>query len=244
MSRLPFLLHRLMTSAIELHALQEVDMAIDIRRARLAIIEEQLGEGEALLAAREEEASKEKALRLLKDRQKDVEWQVEEVRIKASGIEKKLYGGSIRNPKELQDLQADLSALQSHLRRREDELLASMVEVEEAEGDLKAAQKVLAEIEAAWKAGQEALLAENARLEQELAGLEEKHSRQVSNYDAVALGLYDRLRRRKDGRAVAKVERGMCSGCRITLPMSILQKARAGLELVQCVSCERILYVS
>jgi predicted nucleic acid-binding Zn-ribbon protein len=36
----------------------------------------------------------------------------------------------------------------------------------------------------------------------------------------------------------------MCQGCRITLPTSMLQKARAGLGLVQCVSCERILLVS
>jgi predicted nucleic acid-binding Zn-ribbon protein len=43
---------------------------------------------------------------------------------------------------------------------------------------------------------------------------------------------------------VAHVERGMCKGCRITLPMSVLQKARAGVGLVQCVSCERILLVN
>jgi len=43
---------------------------------------------------------------------------------------------------------------------------------------------------------------------------------------------------------VVKVERGMCQGCRISLPMSVLQKARSGFDVVQCVSCERILYVS
>jgi len=40
------------------------------------------------------------------------------------------------------------------------------------------------------------------------------------------------------------VEQGLCQGCRISLPMSIVQKARAGVGLVQCVSCERILLVS
>jgi predicted nucleic acid-binding Zn-ribbon protein len=52
------------------------------------------------------------------------------------------------------------------------------------------------------------------------------------------------LLERRQGRAVAKVERGMCGGCRISLPMTVLQKARSGLDVVQCVSCERILYVS
>jgi predicted nucleic acid-binding Zn-ribbon protein len=43
---------------------------------------------------------------------------------------------------------------------------------------------------------------------------------------------------------VAVVERGLCQGCRISLPMSVVQKARAGAGLVKCVSCERILLVS
>lgn len=233
-----------MTSAAELYALQEVDLAIDTRQTRLGAVKEQLGESEALVVARQEATTREESLRALKEPQRDLEWQVEEVRAKASDIERKLYGGSIRNPKELEDLQADLTTVKSQLRRREDELLASMVEVEEAEGEMRAAQTALAEIEAAWKAEQEALLAEKAKLEEELAELEDKRSRQASDHDKVALGLYGLLRERKDGRAVAKVERGMCGGCRITLPMSVLQKAKAGLGLVQCVSCERILYVS
>jgi predicted nucleic acid-binding Zn-ribbon protein len=36
---------------------------------------------------------------------------------------------------------------------------------------------------------------------------------------------------------------GACSGCRISLPMNLIQRAR-GDELVQCVNCERILYVT
>lgn len=233
-----------MTTAAEVYALQEVDLAIESRRTRLAQIEEQLGEREELLAARQEAAAKGEALRKLKEQQKDLEWRVEEVRAKASQLEKKLYGGSIRNPKELEDLQADLNAVQGQVRRREDELLTLMVQVEEAEGEKRAADKTLVMVETGWKAEQESLLAEKARLEAELTELEEKRSRQARGYDKASLGLYELLRGRKDGRAVAKVERGMCGGCRITLPMSVLQKAKIGLDLVQCVSCERILYVS
>ena len=59
--------------------------------------------------------------------------------------------------------------------------------------------------------------------------------------DRVWLNLYSILRERRDGSAVATVERSMCQGCRITLPRNIIQKARNPEELVQCVSCERIL---
>ena len=62
--------------------------------------------------------------------------------------------------------------------------------------------------------------------------------------DLAALSLYRALRERRQATAVAVVERGLCQGCRISLPMSVVQKARAGAGLVQCVSCERILLVS
>jgi len=62
--------------------------------------------------------------------------------------------------------------------------------------------------------------------------------------DAGSARLYEALRSSRQGMAVAKVERGICQGCRITLPVSVLQKARSGAVIVQCSSCERILYVS
>lgn len=233
-----------MTGAAELYALQEIDLALDTRRVRLAAIEGQLGETEDLLAARQEVAEKRQQVHELREKQKLLEGPVDEVRNKAVAIERKLYSGTIRNPKELQDLQADLYALQAQVRRQEDDLLFQMVRLEEAEAALQGAEAARLEIEERWQAEQQALLTEKEQLEAELRDLEERRQRQVQGYTAEALALYDLLRPRKEGRAVAKVERGMCGGCRITLPMSLLQKAKAGQALVQCVSCERLLYVS
>lgn len=232
-----------MTSAAELYALQEIDLAIDSITARLAEIEERLGESEELIAAREEAEERRQAVQSLRSRQSELELDVEEVRAKAGEIEKKLYGGTIRNPKELQDLQADLTALQGQVRRREDALLDLLVQLEEAESELSRAETALRESEDAWRKEQEELQRERQELEGELAQLQERRARRSNGMDSGALNLYQLLRERRQGRAVAPVERGMCQGCRITLPMSVLQKARAGAGLVQCVSCERILFV-
>jgi len=116
--------------------------------------------------------------------------------------------------------------------------------LEDAETALKEAEAVLAELEGAWKAEQASLTEEQAALKGEIQDLDAKRSRQLDGMDRAALGLYGALRERRQGAAVAVVERGLCQGCRISLPMSILQKARSGLGLVQCVSCERILLVN
>ena len=41
---------------------------------------------------------------------------------------------------------------------------------------------------------------------------------------------------------MAKLDRDLCTGCRISLPTNMVNKARSGNALVQCPNCERILY--
>jgi len=233
-----------MAIASELYALQEVDSAIDVARATLAVVEEQLGETEELSAARAAVDEHRDALRALRESQKDIEWQVDEARSHVAAVEKKLYGGTVHNPKELAGLNDDANMLKGQLRRREDELLNHMVKVEEQETALRQAEVALKEVEGRWRGEQADLLGQKERLEAELAELETNRRAQAGQIDGRLLELYDVLRDRRQGKAVVKVERGMCQGCRISLPMSVLQKARSGFDVVQCVSCERILYVS
>ena len=217
---------------------------MDSAVANLSEVEAQLGETEELVAARELVEQRRGETHLVQERQKGLDWDAEDARRKALEIEGKLYGGTVKNPKELEDLQADLSSLRSQLRKREDALLEVMLELEDAETALKEAEAALAELESAWKAEQASLTETKAALKGEIQALEAKRSRQLEGMDRAALSLYQTLRERRQGGAVAVVERGLCQGCRITLPMSILQKARSGLGLVQCVSCERILLVN
>lgn len=233
-----------MSIASDLYSLQEIDLALDSAVARLADIEAELHEPEDLLEARRLVEEKQAAVDQLRSHQSDLEWAVEEVRIKASEVEAKLYGGTVRNPKELSDLDADLTSLKAQVRKREDELLSLLVDIDDAEAQLRVAQSECAEIEATWGAGQKELRREMDQLQPEVEHLQSSRSAESAGIDRAALSLYEALRQRRAGRAVARVERGMCQGCRITLPVSVLQKARSGTGLVQCVSCERMLLVS
>ena len=233
-----------MTTAAELLALQETNLAIDSAVARLTEVEAQLGETEELISARQRVEECRESVRQVRARQKELDLDAEEAREKAAEIDRKLYGGTVKNPKELEDFQADLTSLRGQLRKREDVLLEVMLELEDAEAALKGAESTLAETEAAWTANQAVLAETQAALKGEISALEEKRSGQLDGMDRAALSLYETLRERRQGTAVAVVERGLCQGCRISLPMSVIQKARAGAGLVQCVSCERILLVS
>jgi predicted nucleic acid-binding Zn-ribbon protein len=232
-----------MTAATELFALQEIDLAMDRARARLQEIDEGVQETEELAEARQLKIEKEEVLSGLRAKQRELEWEVDQVRSKASEMEAKLYGGTVRNPKELSDLDTDVRALKAQASKREDVLLALMEEAETAEGEWRAAETEYSRIEADWSANRKVLLDEKAELEPEVQRLQLQRTEQLSEIDRASLRLYEILRERRAGHAVARVEQGMCQGCRITLPMSVLQKTRTGAGLVQCVSCERILLV-
>jgi uncharacterized protein len=233
-----------MVTAPDLYALQETDQALDKAKGRLAQIEAQLGESEEMILAREAAEDKRSVAEQLRSRLSDAEYSVEEIRTKAAAVETKLYGGTVRNPKELSDLSDDLKSLGHLVATREDTLLGLLLEIEDADAQLAAAQAEYGSLEGAWKEQQAALLREKSQLEPEIASLQAKREGQAASIDGSSLRLYGLLRDRHGGYAVAEVQRGMCQGCRITLPMSLLQKVRTGIGLVQCVSCERILFVS
>jgi predicted nucleic acid-binding Zn-ribbon protein len=233
-----------MSIASDLFTLQEIDLAIDQRERRLAEIEEELQEPEALVEARQALDEVRQQQSQLQAQQRDLDLQTTEVRDKASQLEQKLYSGTVHSPKELQDLQEDMMSVRRQASAREDALLAIMVETEDTAGLLSQAEEALRHEQAVWDEARAHLVEEKARIESDLAELRASRKERLSSVDQPSLQLYDRLRDRRQGIAVARVERGMCQGCRISLPMSTLQKARSANNLVQCVSCERILYMS
>jgi len=232
-----------MAATSNLIALQETDLELDKALARLAEIEESLAEPEELIDARDALEEKADALRELRIQQKDRELAADEVRTKAADVEKKLYGGSVKNPKELQDLDADLKSLKELLRKREDDLLAILELVDASESEEAAARAELESKDGDWKRSSDEMLAEKAGLEPEVERLNGIRESQSGGVERNILKLYDVVRSRRGGLAVARVERGMCQGCRISLPMSVMQRLRSGGGLIQCVSCERILLV-
>jgi predicted nucleic acid-binding Zn-ribbon protein len=79
-------------------------------------------------------------------------------------------------------------------------------------------------------------------LRSEIAGYDEQRGERAEYIDGDLLRTYDHVRRAHQGKGVAKVDRNLCLGCRISLPVSTVNKARNPNNLIQCPNCERILY--
>jgi predicted nucleic acid-binding Zn-ribbon protein len=233
-----------MSAVAQLYALQQVDLAIESRKNALQEAEAKLGSTEELDAAREEAAATKEALRVAEQNFKEREQEANDLMTKIEPLEKKLYQGTILNPKELDDLQHDIESLKRRRSQLDDQAIEAMDALEVAQREHKEASEQLDELERDSQAGQTKLRAEMAALEAEIAEQQSERDEEASEIDPELLKLYDRIASIRQGRAVAKVEGGACQGCRISLPSSLVQRARGSSSIVQCTSCERILYVS
>lgn len=231
-------------SSKQLYELQVIDLEIEAKQEALSHLQTQLGADETLDVARQELSRGRERLRQLQGRQKELEWEVEGLVTKIRALDEKLYGGSVRSPKELASLQQDVESLKTHQREMEDEILNLMEEIEKGQRRLEAEGRELQERDKMWREEQERLAQEVGALGLELERLEETRGALAVQIDSGELRLYETLRVSRQGKAVAKVERGMCQGCRINLPMIELQRLRTSQDLVQCSSCGRILYLS
>jgi len=233
-----------MNKAKQLYELQEVDLDIEHKTQSLTQVKSQLGKDDDLVAARAALDSQKKQLADLEHQQKTSEWELNELGSKISSVEKKLYGGSVKNPRELTPFQQDLELLKAQRSEREDKLLSLMMEVDSLQQDVRLKKGDFEKVEREWHENQQRLANQQAELEAELAELKQKRDMLASQIDAGSLNLYEEMRRAKQGHAVAKVVQGRCQGCRISLSVSDQQKARMGQELAQCSNCGRILYLS
>ena len=233
-----------MSKARQLYELQEVDLDLDAKKEALSHVEQRLGQSNALDEARATLAAAKERVQELQRAQREGERVIEDFRTKVAALETKLYDGSIRNPKELASIQEQTQHFKKRSREEEDIVLDIMTEAEAAEADLSATATEVESLETSWHEEQAALSKEREQLVAAISDLEQRREGLSSRVDSASLRLYEELRAKRQGRAVAKVEQGMCQGCRIVLPTRELQRARGSQELVQCGSCERILYVS
>jgi predicted nucleic acid-binding Zn-ribbon protein len=231
-----------MSQSSNLFRLQQIDSQIDQIRTRIAEIEKILTQDEELQQA---QSALDGANQALSEQQKllrHAEDEVKTVKLKLEQTEASLYGGKVRNPKELQDLQAESAALKRHLATLEDRELEAMLSLETAEDQASASGTELIAVQSRL-AGQFALLnGEKSSLTERLDRLETDRQVAAGMLAGEALTIYEQLRKQRRGIAVAKAVDRSCSACGSALSPSLIQQALSAAVLVRCPTCGRIIY--
>lgn len=178
----------------------------------------------------------------LEKQYRDLDAEAEELRKNIKGLEDKLYGGKVKNPKELVGYEQEAGLLRARLGKMDDSLLDMMERIESGKTNVGKLKKVFDEAQETWDREKAALKQRADEANGELSGMESKRKGILGEIDGATLSLYEGIKGRR-GQAVAKVEQGRCMGCRCFLSVSELQRVR-GSGVVQCSNCGRILYLS
>ncbi len=231
-----------MSTVRQLYQLQLVDTESDEKSRRLALVEASLAGNSDVARAREAVAETEGRLHELRKKLRAQELEIAGLNDKLKANQERLYGGRVRNPRELSSLQQEAAVLQRHRSESEDGQLESMIAIEEQEAELAERQARLGQIEATQREEHAVLEAEKERLTTRLAELEEQRTGLRRHLRAADLAPYDDLRRRQGGTAVALLKRGICQACGVDVPTSMARAVEHGEGIHYCPICNRLLY--
>lgn len=230
-----------MSAALGLYRLQQVDSQIDAIRARLKAIRETLENDLELRAATEALSAAENLHKQASLDLKQSEAEFEKQSIKIEQTESSLYGGNVKSPKELQDLQMEAASLKKHLGTLEERELEAMLRAEETEKNLTLAKAKLADLQSNLREQNRDLATESDALNRDLERLVSERQAVTGTLDPQALKTYEGLRQHKRGVAVATLNEDACTACGTTLTASQQQGVRST-QLFYCPTCGRILY--
>ena len=231
-----------MTTVKQLYALQEVDLT-------LARVNRELSEAEAKLKTEIPIDNLEAALQAEEARLKDAETRQYDNRMetavrreRSESLEARLYDGSMVNARDLEPLQQEAASVRRLLEQNEALSLDLSIEIEESQTRYAALSQQLSEAKAQWETRRQELTQTINQLRAQQQECQEKRQLLSAQIDQPTLQRYETLRRAKNGRAVAKVERDLCQGCRMSLPTQLRQRVRSARQTVTCTSCGRMLF--
>jgi predicted nucleic acid-binding Zn-ribbon protein len=223
----------------DLLRLQEIDTRLAHDTARLADVESQIATDPELEKRRREARRLHREQVAVDTELATLEHEVDALRTRARGLDRQLYGGSVRNPQELLGMQQDLESLRARIDAEDERLLALMERAEAAAAANRDANASVVDRERD-RAGEAGELLEQAIA---LRDTVERHQRDRSELTAALepgdLALYERLARRALP-VVVRIQGDSCGGCHIPFANSEVRRIRTAAELVQCSGCDRI----
>lgn len=139
-------------------------------------------------------------------------------------------------------LQHEIATFSEEVQRIEGLIIEKMLAIDEQTATVKAAEATLAKDKHSVAAQKAAIDAEVAGLKQSLDGLVTERASIAASVPKAALSTFETVFKARKNLAVVKVIDGLCEGCRVRLRPHLFNQLRAADTIIQCESCQRIVY--
>jgi hypothetical protein len=221
--------------------LQQLDTSADEARRTIAAVPERLGAVDARLeAARGEVADARGRLDASQTARRAIEKDLAVIQTRLSRFKDQLM--EVKTNREYQAMQKEIETAQHEVAEFEGRILERMLEADELAGALKSAEATLAGAEKACAAERRAIEAERTATEAGLDQTARQRQALVADLPPEVLVLFEQVSRTRKGIAVAEARDGLCAICHVRLRPQIYTEVRRNEHIIQCESCQRILY--
>jgi hypothetical protein len=222
--------------------LQQLDSTIDDARRRIAAHPERLAEADRRLAEARERVELAKArLKENHESRRALEKDAAVFQARVSKFKDQL--SAVKTNREYQAVQHETETAQRDVAAADDKVLERMMEADVIAADIKAAEAILAAQEKDVAAEKAALAAELGVDEAALAKASQARNALLANLEPRLLALFEQVSRVRKGIAICSATRdGLCSVCHVRLRPQVFQLVRQNDAIVQCDTCQRILY--
>jgi predicted nucleic acid-binding Zn-ribbon protein len=117
-----------------------------------------------------------------------------------------------------------------------------MLEADDLTAAVKRAESELSAETKKVDADRKAMAAEFAELRSSLEKIGSERTSVIKSLSAAVLSIFERVAQRRNGIAVAEARDGICTICHVRLRPQVFNTVRRNEQIVQCDSCNRILY--
>ena len=152
------------------------------------------------------------------------------------------HKAAVKTNQEYTALLHEISTAKAEKDAIEERLLVLMEEGDALAAALKTAERALAEEEDRGRKARAALESDREQIDKELAHLSSERARESREIDTALLSKYSQLLKQRKGIAVSKMTGDICDACHVRLRPHVTQQVRRNDGIVQCDSCQRILY--
>lgn len=222
--------------------LQEVDLEIDRlidRRKSLPELEQYRGANGDRLTAEKERNTIAASLREVELDLDKAEGELEILEAKLSESETRLFAGGM-SAKETEHKRLEVRSLEGQKEASEERVLGLLDRREELQHALSEAQQAVAARRARETGLEEVIKVAWRDIDRELGRREGRKTEIRPSIPSDLLESYEKLRKSKQGVAIARLEQGQCGGCHLTL--SATERAEAAKsDPPLCVHCRRML---
>jgi hypothetical protein len=222
--------------------LQHLETQIAEARAAIAAHPQRLAEADARLdeAKRAVESAKER-LKANNEARRALEKDVAVYQGRLTKFKDQL--SLVKTNKEYQAMQHEIATAQTDLGGVEEKVLERMVEADAIAADVKKAEATLAAQQKEIETEKKTMAQDLATEEAQLAKATEGRAALVKDLDPRLMSLFEQVARVRKGVAISTATRdGLCALCHVRLRPSVFQQVRHNDTIIQCESCQRVLY--